>query len=382
MRRIYLDHNATTPLAKEALASMLEILQEDFGNPSSIHGEGRKAREHMDVARLEISKLLGARPGEITFTSGGTEANNFALLGTALSSGARGGRIISTQVEHASIINPLKQLENDFDVVLLPVDEKGYVDPAEVEKAINDQTLLVSVQWANSETGVLQNIHEIGTLARDAGVLFHSDMVQVAGKMDIHLDALPVDLASFSAHKLYGPKGVGALYIRRGTQPLFSPLCGGGQEKKRRGGTENVAGIVGFGKACELASGWLASDGVKDLKDLGEFFLAQVRTAIQDVKLFGEGANKLCNTFNLGFSGVESDTLLIGLDIAGIAVSAGSACSSGSGLPSPTLLAMGVPEEEVNSSLRFTLGRHTNKEDLTHVIECLSNLVRLNRKKH
>jgi len=382
VRRIYLDHNATTPLAKEALASMLEILQEDFGNPSSIHGEGRKAREHMDVARLEVSKLLGTRPGEITFTSGGTEANNFTLLGVALSSGARGGRIISTQVEHASIINPLKQLEKDYEIVLLPVNEKGHVDPAEVEKAINDQTLLVSVQWANSETGVLQNIHEIGTLARKAGVLFHSDMVQVAGKMEINLDSLPVDLASFSAHKLYGPKGVGALYIRRGTQALFSPLCGGGQEKKRRGGTENVAGIVGFGKACELSKGWLESDRDQDSKDLGEWFLSQVRAEIPDVRLFGEGASKLSNTFNLGFSGVESDTLLIGLDIAGIAVSAGSACSSGSGFPSPTLLAMGVPEEEVNSSLRFTLGRHSNKEDLTYVVECLSNLVRLNRKKH
>jgi cysteine desulfurase len=382
VRRIYLDHNATTPLAKEALASMLEILQEDFGNPSSIHGEGRKAREHLDVARLEISKLLGTRPGEITFTSGGTEANNFSLLGVALSPKARGGRIISTQVEHASIINPLKQLENDYEIVLLPVDKNGYVDPAEVERAINDQTLLVSVQWANSETGVLQNIHEIGTLARKAGVLFHSDMVQVAGKMEINLESLPVDLASFSAHKLYGPKGVGALYIRRGTQPLFSPLCGGGQEKKRRGGTENVAGIVGFGKACELAKNWLESDKALDSKDLGEFFLSQVRAEIPNVQLFGEGANKLCNTFNLGFSGVESDTLLIGLDIAGIAVSAGSACSSGSGLPSPTLLAMGVPEEEVNSSLRFTLGRNSNKEDLTYVVECLSNLVRLNRKKH
>ncbi len=378
----YLDYNATTPLAEEALASMLKVLQDDFGNPSSIHSEGRKAREHIDVARIDVAKLLGARPGEITFTSGGTEANNFALLGAAMPAGARGGRIISTQVEHASILNPLKQLENDYEIILLPVDNNGRVDPADVENAIDDKTLLISVQWANSETGVLQDIQEIGNLARKAGILFHSDMVQVAGKMAIDLDSLPVDLASFSAHKLYGPKGVGALYIKRGLRPLFSPVCGGGQEKKRRGGTENVAGISGFGKACELARKRLQGEGAQNLKELGEFFLSKVREEISDIQLFGDIEEKLPNTFNFGFAGTESDTLLIGLDIAGIAVSAGSACSSGSGLPSPTLMAMGISEEVVNSSLRFSLGWQTTEEELTYVVENLAKLVRVNRKKH
>lgn len=381
MSRIYLDHNATTPLSKEALNSMLEVFQDDFGNPSSLHEEGRKAREYIDVSRLQTAKLLGARPSEVVYTSCGTEANNFALQGAAMSSGKRGGRIISTAVEHASIINPLNQLSKEYEVVLLPVDNKGRVNPDDVEDAIDDNTILISIQWANSETGVLQDINEIGKRAQKAGVLFHSDMVQVAGKKKINLENSPVDLASFSAHKLNGPKGVGALYIRRGTRPLFSPVCGGGQERKRRGGTENVAGIVGFGKACEIANSRLNGVEAGKLEKLADFFMSKINGAIPDCQLFGDGENKLNNTFNLGFPGVESDTLLIGLDIAGVAVSAGSACSSGSGVPSPTLLAMGIQEIDVNSSLRFSFGWQTSEEELTIAVESLARLIDLNRKK-
>ncbi|QPJ65987.1 MAG: cysteine desulfurase [Candidatus Nitrohelix vancouverensis] len=380
MSRIYLDHNATTPLDPEVLETMVSVMKTDFGNPSSIHYEGRAAREFLDIARQKVADLIRASSSEIIFTSGGTEANNFSLLGAALSARGRAGRIISTQVEHASIINPLKQLEKDYDIVLLGVDSNGKIDPDELEASLTDDTLLVSIQYVNSETGIIQDIAEISERVRSRGILFHTDAVQAAGKIDLDFKNLPVDMASFSAHKLYGPKGVGALYLRKGTPPLFSPLCGGGQERKRRGGTENVSGIAGFGKACEIARNFLREGGSRRIAERGEYFLKALKDSIPDVSLIGEGVEKLGNTFNIVFDGVEGDTLLIGLDMAGISVSAGSACSSGSGLPSPTLLAMGLPVDSVNSSLRFSLGKGTTQEDLDKVVRVLQELTLMNRK--
>ena len=376
MDKIYLDHNATTPIAPEVLDQVTYVLQNQIGNPSSVHSAGRSARVLIDEAREQVASLIGALPSEIIFTSGGTEANNLALLGVALGSGKTGGRILTSQVEHPSILNPCLQLESlGFEVDRLTVDRLGCIDA--FEENLTESTRLVSLQHANSETGVLQDIHSAGEIARKKGVLFHTDAVQSVGKIPLRVQELPVDMLSISAHKLNGPKGVGALYLRKGTPDLFSPVCGGGQEKKRRGGTENVAGIVGFGKACELAQKRLSKSS--DLSSLRDHFLRLVADRISGVEVFGDLENRLPNTLNLGFEGVEGDTLLIGLDLAGVAVSTGSACSSGTGLPSPVLTAMGVPTDKINSSIRFSLGWSNTMAEIERAAEILAQTVSLNR---
>ena len=376
MNKIYLDHNATTPMAPEVLELVASVMRNQIGNPSSVHSIGRSARVMVDEAREQVAALIGASPSEIIFTSGGTEANNFALLGVALGTGKVGGHIVTSQVEHPSILNPCLQLEKlGFDVGRLSVDRLGQVEP--LADSIRESTLLVSLQHANSETGVMQDIVKAGDVVQNKGVLFHTDAVQSVGKIPFSVKDMPIDMLSISAHKLNGPKGVGALYLRKGTADLFSPVCGGGQEKKRRGGTENVAGIIGFGKACELALSNLQKS--TQLSSLRDHFLNLVTERISGVEVFGDVENRLPNTLNLGFDGVEGDTLLIGLDMAGVAVSTGSACSSGSGLPSPVLTAMGIPADKINSSIRFSLGWSNTREEIERAAEIVSQTVSLNR---
>ncbi len=378
MDKIYLDHNATTPVAPEVLDVITSVLRDQMGNPSSAHSIGRSARVLIDEAREQVASLLGVSPSEIVFTSGGTEANNFALLGAALRLGKTGGHIVTSQVEHPSVLNPCRQLESlGFRVDRLKVDELGRIDFKELENCLTESTLLVSLQHANSETGVLQDIERAGEIAMKKGVLFHTDAVQSAGKIPLRVQDLPVDMLSISAHKLSGPKGVGALYLRKGSPDLFSPVCGGSQEKKRRGGTENVAGIAGFGKACELAS--LSSQKSLNLSSLRDQFLQMASNLIAGVEVFGNLENRLPNTLNLAFEGVEGDTLLISLDMAGVAVSTGSACSSGSGLPSPVLTAMGIPIDKINSSIRFSLGLSNTMAEIEKATTILAEAVSVNR---
>jgi cysteine desulfurase len=375
--KIYLDHNSTTPIAPEVLELVTAVLQNQVGNPSSVHSAGRSARVLVDEAREQVASLIGASPSEIIFTSGGTEANNFALLGVALGLGKTHGHVVTSQVEHPSILNPCLQLETlGFEVDRLKVDSLGRMD--ELEDSLKESTLLVSLQHANSETGVLQDIARAGEIARERGVLFHTDAVQSVGKISLQVQDMPVDMLSISAHKLNGPKGVGALYLKKGSPDLFAPICGGGQEKKRRGGTENVAGIVGFGKACELAR--LSCHEMVKLSSLRDHFLQLVSSQITGVEVFGDLENRLPNTLNIGFEGVEGDTLLIGLDMAGVAVSTGSACSSGTGLPSPVLTAMGIPTDKINSSIRFSLGKSNTMAEIERAVAILVRTVSINRK--
>ena len=377
MDKIYLDHNATTPIVPEVLELVKTVLQNQMGNPSSLHSAGRSARVLVDEAREQVASLIGASPSEIVFTSGGTEANNFALLGVALGLGKTHGHIVTSQVEHPSILNPCLQLETlGFEVDRLKVDSMGRMEG--LEDSLKESTLLVSLQHANSETGVLQDIVGAGEIVRKRGILFHTDAVQSVGKILLQAQDMPLDMLSISAHKLNGPKGVGALYLKKGSPDLFAPICGGGQEKKRRGGTENVAGIVGFGKACELAR--LSSQEMDKISSLRDHFLQLVSSQITGVEVFGDLENRLPNTLNIGFEGVEGDTLLIGLDMAGVAVSTGSACSSGTGLPSPVLTAMGIPTDKINSSIRFSLGKSNTIAEIERAVEILVRTVSTNRK--
>ncbi len=376
MKKVYLDNNATTPLHPEVLEAMMPGLRENYGNPSSIHSFGRSARVQLDEAREKVAYLINAHSSEIIFTSGGTEANNLALLGVAFKDKEK--KIITSKIEHPSVLNPCRQLEEQgVKVHYLDVDGLGRIDMDDLESQITKSTALISLQHANSETGVLQNIKRASEIARNKGILFHTDAVQSVAKIPFDLKNYPVDLLSISAHKFYGPKGIGALYLRKGTPALFSPLCGGNQEKKRRGGTENVAGIMGFGKACELAT--MKMSETSKLADLRDYFQNRVCELIPRTELWGDKANRLPNTLNLGFDGVAGDTLLIALDMEGVAVSTGSACSSGTGLPSPVLRAMGIPNDKINSSIRFSLGCSISKSDLDLVVGALVKAVNLNK---
>ena len=377
MEKIYLDHNATTPLHPEVLNAMLPALQDNFGNPSSIHSFGRSARVQLDEAREKVARLIGASSSEIIFTSGGTEANNLALLGVALKDKEK--KIITSKTEHPSVLNPCRQLEEQgVEVHYLDVDRFGRIDINNLESQITESTALISLQHANSETGVLQDIKKVSELAQSNGVLFHTDAVQSVAKIEFDLKDYPVDMLSISAHKFNGPKGVGALFLRKGTPALFAPVSGGSQEKKRRGGTENVAGIIGFGKACEIAIKRVSTLEVSRVAELKDYFYNKVYEMIPGTELFGDMQNSLPNTLNLGFAGVEGDTLLIAMDMEGVAVSTGSACSSGTGLPSPVLQAMGLPDNKINSSIRFSLGCSTTKTELDSVLKTLVKAVSLN----
>ena len=372
---IYLDYNATTPLDPRVLEEMTPYFTENYGNPSSIYSSGSVARAAIDCARERVSSYLGARPGEIVFTSGGSESNNFAIKGLAYALSDKGNHLITTAVEHASCLETFRFLERGgFEVTYLPVDSSGLVCPERFREAITGRTILASCMYVNNETGVISPIREIGEIARERGVIFHTDAVQVLGKMEIDLAILPVDMASFSAHKICGPKGAGALYVRKGIG-LEPFVHGGGQERGKRSGTENVAAIFGFGYACELLRGELETENER-LGKLRDRLFEELSRRIKDVYLNGHPESRVCNTLNVGFPGTPGDSVVMNLDTAGVAVSTGSACSEGNVDPSHVLIAMGLGEQEALCSVRFSFGRFTRSEEIDRVIDLLPSIVK------
>lgn len=372
--RIYLDHNATTPLRLEAWEVMQLYSRERFGNPASAHWAGRQARRGLEEAREQVAALIGARPEEMLFTSGGTESNNLALAGVARALQVQGRHIVTTAVEHSSVLETLRALEREgFAVTFLPVDDEGRVDAGAVAGALRSDTILVSIALANNEVGTIQPIHEISCLTRSRGVLLHTDAVQAAGKLPMDVSALGVDLLSLSAHKIYGPKGVGALYVRRGVS--LAPLQHGGpQERERRAGTENVAGLVGFGEAARLACQEL-EETMARCSYLTERLWQGLQRNVPGVKLNGPFTGRLANTLNVGFPGVMGESLMMGLDLEGIAVSTGSACAAGAVEPSHVILAMGRTDEEAKSAVRFSLGKDTTEAEIDTVLKILPGVV-------
>ncbi len=374
MRRVYFDHNATTPVDQEVLAAMLPYFSDDFGNASSIHSFGQRTRAAVEQARESVAALLGARPAEIVFTSGGTESDNQAIFGVVAAARGERKHVITTAIEHHAVLNACQALERrGVAVTYLPVDREGCVDPGDVRCAIRPETVLFTVMHANNELGALQPIEEIGRIAAEADVYFHTDAVQAAGKVPLDVDQLGVDLLSISAHKLYGPKGVGALYIRKGTR-LEPLLYGGHHERDRRPGTENVAGIVGLGKAAELARAHLPEDSARlaAMRDrLEEGLLARVPHA----RVNGSRLHRTPNTANIAFPFVEGEALVIALDLKGLACSTGAACSSGAVEPSHVLTAIGLPPEDARASLRFSLGRGNTEEEVAFALDVIPGVV-------
>ncbi len=374
MKRIYLDYAATTPTHPEVVKAMLPYFTEVFGNPSSVYSYGQKAKEAIEEARVKVADLIGARSGELVFTSGGTEADNFAIMGVAYANESKGNHIITTLIEHAAVINTCQFLEKrGFKVTYLPVDEWGLVNPDEVRRAITDKTILVSVMHANNEMGTIEPIAEIGKIVREAGIYFHTDAVQTAGHIPVDVNELGVDLLSMSAHRLYGPKGVGALYIRKGTK-LVRIMHGGEQERWRRASTENVPGIVGFGRAAELAQQEMSED-IKRLTYLRDKLIKGLLERIDHIRLNGHPTKRLPNNVNVSIDFIEGEAMLLNLDLEGICASTSSACASSSLKPSHVLLALGLPPERVHGSLRFTLGKWTTEEEIGQVLEVLPRVV-------
>jgi len=369
-----MDHSATTPVAPEVLQAMLPYFSDVFGNASSIHSFGRKAREALEESRERVSHLLNADPEEIVFTSGGTESDNLALRGIARKNRNQGRHIITTQIEHPAILETCRNLENEgFSVTYLPVTREGLVEVNELEKAIRPDTILVSIMHANNEIGTLQPLEEIGKLAAERDIYLHTDAVQSVGKVPVDVNAFDVDLLSLSAHKLYGPKGVGALYVRRGTK-IESISTGGGHEKGLRSGTENVPGIVGLAKAADLACEEMVAEGQRQT-ELRERLARLVLERVSDAWVNGSMKKRLPGSLNFGFSFVEGESLLLYLDSKGIAVSTGSACSSHKLEPSHVLTALGIKPEECHGSLRITMGRSNTQQEVDYVSECIQEAV-------
>ena len=353
---------------------MLPYFTNAFGNPSSIYSYGQEAKGAVEEARTKVAELVGARSEEIIFTSGGTEADNFALKGVAYANEHKGNHIITTSIEHHAVLEVCKFLERrEFKITRLPVDKYGMVDPDDVKRAITDNTILVSIIHANNEVGTIEPVAEIGKIARAAGVYFHTDAVQTVGHIPVNMDELKVDLLSISGHKFYGPKGVGALYIRKGTK-LVSFMHGGAQEMRRRAGTENVSAIVGLGKAVELAGREMSKE-TERLACLRDKLIRGLGENIDHIRLNGHPSKRLPNNVNVSVDFVEGESMLLNLDLEGICASTGSACSSASLEPSHVLLALGVPPEQAHGSLRFTLGRENTEEDVERVIEVLPEIV-------
>jgi cysteine desulfurase len=368
--RVYLDHNATTPVDPRVLEAMLPFLRDDFGNPSSLHWYGQRARAAVEEARAEVAALVGADPAEIVFTAGGSESDNTALRGVKVKEPRLG--IVCSAIEHHAVLNTAKAMRDEGRPVgLAPVGESGVLDPDDLAARVDDRTSLVSVMLANNETGVVQPVAEAAAIARARGALVHCDAVQAAGKVPIDVRAVGVDLLTLSAHKLYGPKGVGCLYVRRGT-PMAPLVRGGAQERNRRAGTENVAGVVGFGAAATLARQGLEAEArrVAALRDRLEARLL----AIPGARRNGEGP-RVPNTSNVSFEGLDAEALLIALDLEGIAASTGAACAAGGIEPSHVLRAMGLPPERVQSSLRLSLGRTTTQEEVEHAGDVIAAVV-------
>ncbi len=374
MSRIYLDYAATTPVHPEVLKAMLPYFGDVFGNPSAIYSCGQEVRSAVEEARANVAGLINARSEEIIFTSGGTEADNLALTGIAYANEAKGNHIITAVVEHHAILETCRFLEKrGFKVSYLPVDEQGLVSPDELKRAITPKTVLISVALANNEIGTIQPLAELAAIAREAGVYLHTDAVQAVGRIPVDVSNLKVDLMSISAHKLYGPKGVGALYIRKGTK--IAPIMhGGGQERGRRSGTENTTAIIGFGRAAEIAGRDMAAEA-RRLKQLRDRLIKGILEGIDSSRLNGHPQKRLPNNVNISFDFVEGESIVLNLDLKGICASTGSACSSSSLEPSHVLLALGIPPQQAHGSLRLTLGRWTTDEEVDCVLSVLPPII-------
>ncbi len=370
MRKVYLDHGATTPVREEVIEAMMEIYRDVPGNPSSVHQFGRLAKKRLEEARQQVATAIGAEPKEIIFTGSGTEADNIAILGTArfMAKQNKGKHIITSAVEHHAVLDTCKELAKEgFEVTVLPVDEDGLVSIDSVKQALRDDTILVTIMHANNEVGTIQPIAEIGALLKDHQAIFHTDAVQTVGKIPVDVKELGVDLLALSAHKLYGPKGVGALYIRKGVrvQPL---MAGGGQERKIRPSTENIAGIIGLAKAIQLAVENLVEEKQR-LETLRDKLATALLSTVPATKLNGHPVKRLPHNMNISFEYIEGEALILSADMKGIAVSSGSACTSGSLDPSHVLMAMGLSHQTAHGSLRMTLGRDTTDEDIDYVVQ-------------
>ncbi len=369
---IYLDNAASTAIHDDVFEEMLPFLKEAYGNPSSIHTVGRRASTGIQVSRKRISELVNCLPEEIFFTSGGTESNNTAISGVA--SANRGKRIITSSIEHDAVLEPCKRLEDDgYQIIYLPVDNRGLINPSDLEKSISEDTCLVSIMWANNEVGTIQPIAELAKICNEKKILFHTDAIQALGKTPIDLSEIGVDLLSISSHKIYGPKGVGALFIRKGVK-INPIILGGGQEKGFRSGTENVASIIGFGKAAELARLNLKKN-LEHMKELRNHLIAKIQNEIPHVKLNGDSDKRLVNNIHLTFLGVKGEDLILKLDEHGIAASTGSACSVNRQRASHVLKAMGLDHEQIEGSLRLSLGIFNSKEEIDDTIKTLKKII-------
>ena len=379
MNRIYLDYSATTPLDPRVLEVMVSVFSGAYGNASSVHAYGREARAILENSRESISRSIGAKSDEVFFTSGGTEADNHAIKGLA-AAGARKGRkrIITSSVEHHAVLHTVESLrKSGFEVLMLPIDGYGRVDPGEVKKAVGSSTALISLMYANNEVGTLNDIRAIGEIAREAGVPFHSDTVQAAGKIDVNVNDLNVDVLSISAHKFYGPKGIGAIYIRKGTQ-IDSFIQGGAQESNRRAGTENVPLAAGFARASELAQDSMVTS-LMHIRSLNAHLRERLRSEFEGLLFNGHPTESLPHIVNVSFDSsrvqIDGDALIMGMDLRGVAVTSGSACTSGSLQPSHVLLALGRDEQTARATIRFSLGRETSVEELDAAISALKEVV-------
>jgi cysteine desulfurase len=371
---IYLDHAATTPIDPEVLDSMLPYLKEKFGSASTLYSLGRETREAVELAREQVAALIGAKSEEVFFTGGGSESDNWAVFGVASAKEKKGNHLITTRIEHHAILEPCHILEKrGHQVTILPVDSNGFVDINELKDAMTDQTVLITVMHANNEIGTIEPVEEIGRLAREKGIHFHTDTVQTAGHIPLDVNVINCDSLAMSAHKLYGPKGVGAMYIRKGAR-VDKLIVGGGQENNRRAGTHNVAGIVGFGKAAELAQTRMQQE-IEHLTTMRDILISSVESSIPDVKLNGDRIKRLPNNVNFSFFGIEGESMILLMDMKGICVSSGSACTSGSLDPSHVLMALGMKHEQAHGSLRLTLGKSNTEEHMAQVIEVLPGIV-------
>jgi cysteine desulfurase len=371
MRRVYMDNNATSPLLPEVLEAMRPYFIEEFGNASSIHHHGQNTRAAVERARESVAALLGCRPSEVVFTSGGTEGDNLAIFGSVKS----GEHVITSTVEHHAVLHACKELQKrGCEVTFVPVDSRGLVDPSDVKHALRKNTKLISIMMANNETGVVQPVEELGRIAKEADVYFHTDAVQAAGKIPIQVDEIGCDLLSISGHKMHAPQGIGVLYVRKGTliEPLF---YGGNHERQRRAGTENVPGIVALGKAAEIAMAGLKDGTVERLSKLRDRLQSELMQKLENVGVNGEGAPRVPTTTNIHFDHIEGEALVIALDLKGLAVSTGAACSSGAIEPSHVLTATGLPAHQARASLRFSLGKQTTEKDVDFALSIIPDTV-------